>query len=94
MKSKADRHAWLLNRIKEQGEVDILNQKFVDDYIAFSEAPAKLMMFGAAKCPTLGRDLAVLYDENKLTRWACGLPGAESGFPKWVYCYDLPKAKE
>lgn len=45
--------------------------------------------FGAHRCPQLGRDLAEMWRNKLLRRGSIGISGAESGFPKWVYVYEV-----
>lgn len=92
MKTKAERHEWLKERIgKTPGGVDILDAVFVDDFVAFSGAAMVPKCFGAHGCPTLGRDLHEMWRNKVLTRGILGLSGGAwmPGFPKWVYSYDL-----
>lgn len=88
--------AWLRERNNRGGSeerVDVLYSDFVIDYIEATGASSKLQMFGAPKCPQLGRDLGAMHAAGILKRHATGLsPGdASMGFPKWVWSYHLPR---
>lgn len=93
-----EREDWLIDRIqREPGKmVDVCNSDFVDDYVEATGATARTVMWGAKKCPQLGRDLS-----RMATRWgAClkrsrtslGDMGTGMGFPRWVWAYRVHPA--
>ena len=69
------------------GGVDILNAGFVDAFIEKFNPPFKPTMYGAFKCPKLGRLLGAMHRGGLLDRRTIGLHGMEYGFPNWVYIY-------
>lgn len=87
------RKYWIAERIKKEigGGVDVLNSKFVDDYIDATKARFDAMPYGAHKCPQLSKDLSRMLKEGWVTRSRVGMgPGAgNQGFPNWVYVYQL-----
>lgn len=91
--TKAQREAWLLERIQKEpgGMVDICNQDFVDDYIGAAGAIFRPRMWGAHKCAQLGRDLSRMATRRgpslKRSRTSLGDMGTGLGFPRWVYSY-------
>lgn len=89
---KEERRNWILEKMKTQICVDILNQEFVDAYIAFTGAPHVVTAWGANRCPQLAADLKTLYESQVLSRTRIGIGGGswQPGFPKWVWCY-MPK---
>lgn len=87
---KQEKKNWLMDYILKNGPVDILNEKFVDQYVDKFNAKHKVQMYGANKCPELSRNLSTLFKEGILTRSTIGVPDLWGmGFPKWVYVYDL-----
>lgn len=86
---RAERLKWLKAYIKRNPSADILNAKFVEDYINATRANFIAMKYGAFKCSQLSRDLSNMYSQGILTRARIGLPGLGQGFPKWVYLYKV-----
>lgn len=88
-----DRYRWILNYMQRGHgrSVDVLYSDFVCDYIEATGAKSVLQIFGAPKCPQLGRDLGAMYQAGILDRYATGLPSGDAamGFPKWVYTYRI-----
>lgn len=89
-----ERYDWIENYIRakahrpELGAVDVCDSDFVDDYVAATGAEVHYVMYGANKCPQLGRDLATMV--GTLERSRVGLQGmAGMGFPRWVWSYRL-----
>jgi hypothetical protein len=89
----ADRLNWLTDAIKRyqtHDAVNVLNSAFVDEYTEATGAKFEPVMWGANKCPQLGRDLKALYDQRLVYRFRVGLSGNwQPGFPKWVFSYRL-----
>lgn len=75
--------------IKNGGHVDIMCRDFVEKYIEEFKPPYKATNYGADKCPQLGRILKEMYDMRLLDRKRVGITCGYSGYPKWVYCYEL-----
>lgn len=71
------------------GDINILHAAFVEEYIEATGASWSPTVYGAHKCPMLGRDLSALHRQGRLTRWRMGVGGSESGFPKWVFEYEI-----
>lgn len=88
---KTERHNWILKQVQKRERVDVLSAEFVDEYIDATGAVYSLQYFGAFTCRQLGRDLSEMWRNGLLTRSRIGLSGFESGFPKWVYVYELAK---
>jgi hypothetical protein len=88
------RYHWIEEYLRNRSHndfVDVLNRDFVDDYARATGVPLMVQMYGAAKCPTLGRDLAHMAKNNRLRRSRSGIEGmAGMGFPRWVWIYRLP----
>lgn len=89
------RREWLLQYIRARHPregVDVLNRYFVDDYADATSAKVEIMMWGANRCPQLGRDLLSMYKVGQLERGRIGLAGNwQPGFPKWVWSYRVKK---
>jgi hypothetical protein len=87
------RYDWIENYLIEherEGPVDVLNRDFIDAYSADTGANVFVQMYGANKCPMLGRDLAFMAKEYRLKRFRSGVQGmAGMGFPRWVWSYRL-----
>lgn len=98
VKTYKDRSDWILDYLDKRStdacpfHCDVLDTDFVNGYIEFSGAKRTIQFFGAPKCSQLGRDLSKMYGNGILNRSRCGLNvgDAAMGFPKWVYCYELP----
>lgn len=89
------RVAWLLNEVKHRIFVNVLNQDFSDGYIKITNAPHEIMLYGANRCPMLGRDLSKMYRAGLLCRDVTGVEDARSlQFPTWVWTYSLPDKKD
>lgn len=86
------REAWIIAYLEEQKDaVDVLNADFVQDYILATDASFRVQMYGAHKCPQLGRDLSRLAAQRRLKRARTPIEGmAGMGFPTWVWSYRLP----
>jgi hypothetical protein len=87
-----ERRKWLYNAIKgERGGVDVLYADFVDAYMEATGAKCYPQMWGAHKCPQLGRDLSQMARDGALRRHRAGLSGGawQPGFPKWVWSYEI-----
>lgn len=85
-----DRYRWLYARAaKERSGLDILFSDFVDQYAEATGAKLYFQMWGAHKCPQLGRDLAYMAKWRYLRRARIGLSSGawQPGFPKWVWSY-------
>jgi len=90
IEKETERHNWLLEKAKEIGHVDILNEAFVQAYIDKFHPTYEIRMWGANKCLQLARDLSVMEQSNRMNRTRIGLSkGAwQPGFPKWVWSYS------
>lgn len=95
-----ERAAWILSYLAKRQAlygntcrftVDVLTTDFVHAYCDATHARSTVLFLGAPKCPMLGDDLGGLARKGLLERYRTGLSGMESGFPKWVWLYHLPK---
>ena len=86
------RHEWIMSYFNARPALwyeNVLNSDFVDIYVEATNVPFMCMMYGANRCPTLGRDLADLYRMGKLKRTTGGVGDARSlGFSTWVWMYS------
>ena len=91
MKTDNEKIEFIKDYIKKRLSVDILDADFVDAFIEKFNAPHRITIFGANKCPSLGKLLAEMSKNKILKRFPCGLskPNWQPGFPKWVYSYQL-----
>lgn len=92
-----DRLDWIESYLRERGSakaaVDVLDADFVAAYIEATDAKFYPQMYGAHKCPQLGRDLSLLNGSYHLRRSRIGIEGmAGMGFPRWVWSYRLAVA--
>lgn len=89
------REDWLIKRIQQEigACVDVLNNDFVRDYIEAAGANYRETMWGAPKCPQLGKDLSRMATEwgarLKRSRTSLGDMGTGLGFPRWVWSYRV-----
>ena len=92
------RWVWIAEYIRDKTRgtgVDVLNSDFVDDYVEAFGLRVHIMMWGANKCPQLGRDLSAMTKCGYLKRSRVGLSGNwQPGFPKWVWGYTLGQYAE
>lgn len=89
-----EKEDWVLQYIKTNKIVDMLNEKFVDEYIEQFNPKHSIQMWGANKCNELSKLLASLYKQGILKRNSIGTPLASSGMPKWIYVYELTEIGE
>ena len=72
--------------------VNILDFDFMSAYIEeFNPKNVKYHLYGSPTCKEVGKLLSDMYKQNLLDRYRIGLSGMESGFPKWIYCYELSR---
>lgn len=94
----ARRREWIVEHLTKMtsngfgSAVDVLDDQFVTAYIAVTGATHQVMAFGAPRCPPLGRDLTAMHRLGLLARFRVGIRGAERGFPRWVWVYELTGA--
>jgi len=91
LKDKYDKQDWILEYLKSNNHVDILNVKFVDAYIEKFNVKYAIQPYGANSCKELGILLSQMYHCNLLERFRIGLRGCDVSMPKWCYCYELKK---
>lgn len=89
-----EKEDWILQYIKTNKIADMLNEKLVDEYIKKFKPKHSVQMWGANKCNELSKLLASLYNQGALKRNSIGIPLAPSGFPKWIYVYELTETGE
>ena len=70
---------------------DIINVKFVEDYIKHFNAKHNFQIVGPHQCNNLGRFLSKAYKLGVLKRDRVGI-SMGFGYPNWVYCYSFIKA--
>lgn len=89
-RSLSDKIAWVETYLKEvETQIDVLNTAFVNAYINEFGVAHRFTMYGAFKCPDLGRTLKAGYDKGVFERGRIGLTEHLSGLPNWVYVYSL-----
>ena len=88
---KSEKIDWVRDWLKQNNTpVDILNSKFVDDYInEFNPSKVEILPFGANRCPELGKLLSWGYKNGYLNRGRVSISCKEVGFPNWIYVYSL-----
>ena len=70
---------------------DIMNVKFVNDYINHFNPRHIFQIVGPHKCKNLGRFLSKAYKLGILKRGRVGI-SMGIGYPKWVFCYSFVNA--
>lgn len=82
---------WIVEYIKnKRTPVDVLNDKFMDEYVEKFHAKIEISIFGPNRCKELNKMLSLGYKIGILKRSAIGLSnGWYPGFPRWVYVYNL-----
>lgn len=83
--------AFIVDYLKENKYIDILNSDFVDSYIEEFNVSYKPTFYGAYKCKDIGNTLRYGYNKGVFNRSISGLTGLPWGFPRWVYVYSLKK---
>jgi hypothetical protein len=79
---------FIFDYLKKENYVDITNTPFVDAYINKFKSKHKVMLYGANKCPEIGRILSLMYKQGLVQRTIVSLSLGYS-FPNWVYLYSL-----
>ena len=70
--------------------IDVVSEEFVLAYIdKFNPKIIEWYPYGAPKVPEIGKLLAELYKENKVSRYRHYCEICEDGYPKWFYIYFL-----
>lgn len=84
------RYDWIVDYIRDNGAVSIIDDQFVYGYIKRFDAYF-VARYATPKCPQLNKDLSDLYQERKLSRETIGTPSRLilREYPKWVYLYNL-----
>lgn len=87
----AQRRAFILEYLAQNPPaVTVVDQEFVDAYVAATRAKSMTHIIGAPSCAMLGEDLRRLHREGDLERRRVGLSGMGPGWPTWVWSYTLP----
>ncbi len=74
--------------------IDAVSENFVNAYInEFNSKVAEWYLYGVPKVPEIGRLLAELYKENKVSRYRHHCKVWQDGYPKWFYVYFLTENK-
>lgn len=92
--SKNDKKDWIIKYMSAPEHkdhfIDITVEEFVNAYIdKFDPEVVKWYPYGTPKVPEIGKLLAELYKENKVSRhrYYCGI--WQDGYPRWFYIYFL-----
>ena len=91
-KSKFFKKQWILEYMSQHTDecIDVLSENFVNAYInEFNPKILEWYLYGAPKVQELGRLLAELYKENKVSRCRHYCKIWQNGYPKWFYIYFL-----
>ena len=70
--------------------IDIVSENFVNE---FNPKIVEWYLYGTPKVPEIGRLLAELYKENKISRYRQYCKIWQDGYPKWFYVYFLTENK-
>lgn len=90
---KTEKINWVIDWIeKNKTDVDILNSKFVDDYVNQFNAKVEILPFGPNRCLELGKLLSWGYKNGYLNRARISISCKGVGFPNWIYVYSLFKS--
>lgn len=74
--------------------IDVVSENFVNAYInEFNPKIVEWYLYGVPKVPKIGRLLAELYKENKISRYRQYCKIWKDGYPKWFYVYFLTENK-
>lgn len=68
---------------------DRLDAQFHDEFSSRFGGKRTIYPFGSCPNHTAMKWLKRLYDQGTLERFSIGIQFHESGFPNWVYCYEL-----
>jgi hypothetical protein len=84
------KRAFVIEFLRRNRHADVLNRPFMLAYIEkFSPKKWTETMYGAPRCPEVGRLLSSMAKGGILKKSATGLSGMEAGFPNWIYVYSL-----
>ena len=94
MKNQHEKQEFIMDYLQQRKntpycQVNVLNSHFVNEYIEKFSPKYIPMPYGAHKVPELGKILSNMYRCHLLYRYIVGLQHMESGFPKWIYTYEL-----
>ena len=86
-----EKEDWVIAYLKNIDNIgiDMLNEKFVDEYIKEFTPKYKVMLWGANRCIELSKLLSSMYNQGILKRTPIGIPNSPPGMPKWIYVYEL-----
>jgi len=94
MRTYEQRRDWILNWLQQQDHfgVSAVDSPFIDAFIDATKCSYVFKNWGAHGCPAAMRTIKRMFQEGLLVRKRVGLStNWQPGFPKWVYCYDLPE---
>ena len=70
--------------------IDVVSEEFVLAYIdKFNPKIIEWYPYGSPKVPEIGKLLAELYKENKVSRYRHHCKIWKDGYPRWFYIYTL-----
>lgn len=90
--TKEDKKQWILKYMEEHRKefIDITAENFVFAYAdEFKPNIIEVYPYGAPKIPEIGKLLAELYKENKVSRYRHYCDNWQDGYPRWFYIYYL-----
>lgn len=90
-----EQYKFILNYIKYNGGVSVLNEPFHDAFFSKFGGSRKLKMWGASPVKKAQRLLKMMYNEGTLDRFIITLGrNWEPGFPRWEYVYKISKREK
>lgn len=96
MENKGNKKQWIIEYMQHNKNefIDIVAENFVNAYInEFNPKIVEWYFYGTPKVPEIGRSLAELYKENKISRYRQYCRIWQDGYPKWFYVYFLTENK-
>lgn len=89
---KVDKKQWILEYMSRNKNefIDIVSENFVNAYVnKFNPKIIEWYPYGSPKVPEIGKLLAELYKENKVSRHRHYCEIWQDGYPRWFYIYTL-----
>lgn len=87
-----EKKQWILEYMSQHKEekIDVFSENFVSAYIdKFHPRIINWYLYGNPNVPEIGRLLAELYKENKVSRYRHYCQFWRDGYPRWFYIYFL-----
>lgn len=92
--SKNDKKDWIIEYMSDPDHkyhfIDMTGEEFVNAYVdKFDPEVIEWYPYGTPRVPEIGKLLAELYKENKVSRHRHYCDICQDGYPRWFYIYYM-----